>query len=87
MQSFFERAGVQSFWEAFKRIEGVLNKTEERLAKLGGGLVIFLLKGSEIILTLPDVIAHTSFKCSVIMNCSPLHQFCAYGYCRADVFH
>lgn len=36
MQSFFERAGVQSFWEAFKRIEGVLNKIEERLAKLGG---------------------------------------------------
>lgn len=36
MQSVFERAGVQSFWEAFKRIEGFLNKTEERLAKLGG---------------------------------------------------
>lgn len=98
VQSSFERAGVQSFWEAFKRIEGFgvvlflffLNKTEEHLAKLEE-LVICLLKGSVLILTLPLISlliqVTPSFKCSVILNCSPLNLLCAYCYCRADVFH
>lgn len=93
VQSSFERAGVQSFWEAFKRIEGFcffLNKTEEHLAELEE-LAIFLLKGSVIILTLPLISlliqVTPSFKCSVILNCSALNLLCAYCYCRADVFH
>lgn len=77
----FERAGVQSFWEAFKRIEGFLNKTEQHLAKLEE-LVIFLLKGSVIILTSPNIIAHTrdfksvlnvqSCRTAVLLIC-PMH--------------
>lgn len=87
----FERAGVQSFWEAFKRIKGGLNRTEEHLAKLKE-LVIFLLKGSVIILTLPNIVAHTrdfksvlnvqSFGTAVLFNL--LYACC---YCRAHVFH
>lgn len=49
-QSSFERAGVQSSWELFKRIEEGLKKTEEPLAKLVA-TVIFLLRGSVINLT------------------------------------
>lgn len=47
------------FREAFKRIERCLNKTGERLAKLEEA-VIFLLRGSVIILTSPDIVACTS---------------------------
>lgn len=47
------------FREAFKRMERCLNKTGERLAKLEEA-VIFLLRGSVIILTSPDIVACTS---------------------------
>lgn len=65
VQSSFESAGVQ-FLGSFLENRGVKNKTEEHLAKLEE-LVIFLFKWSVIILTLPDIIAHT-YDCKSVLN-------------------
>lgn len=78
-QSSFERAGLQSSWELFRRVEEGLTKTEEPLAKLVE-TVIFLLRGSVINLT--DASSHKwlwllnvhSFQPAVLLICS-LHIY------------
>lgn len=83
VQSSFERAGLQSSWELFKRIEEGLKKTEKPLAKLVE-TVIFLLRGSVINLT--DASSHKwlwllnvqSFQTAVLLICS-LHIYFFYS--------